>query len=306
MSRLSFVLMKRIAASKIGVLGGLLLTGLLFARFAWHDAPAPRGGTEAQNVNLALRRTAHYLLREAGDSTSRIPPVEQVDARTWRVRLDHAFDYDRLPGLLQASFDLHHIGSDYNVAVLDCASGALQLGYNFLDFKKNAQAACGGRTIDEGCYQIQITFLQPEAAKTPAWLAWLLAFGLLTGAGVLFWRWRKAGEKPVLHGETDRETDRLFFGNSSLSVANQILTANGVRHDLTYREAKLLHLFAGQPGQLLERDLILQQVWADEGILVGRSMDVFVSRLRKMLRDDPAVRIVAVHGVGYRLETGGV
>ena len=66
----------------------------------------------------------------------------------------------------------------------------------------------------------------------------------------------------------------------------------------------MLHLFVSNLGSLLERDYILQQVWADEGVLIGRSMDVFVSRLRKKLAEDPILRIVAIHGVGYRMETG--
>ena len=96
---------------------------------------------------------------------------------------------------------------------------------------------------------------------------------------------------------------QVLFGNSRLDPGNQTLISGASRHALTYREAKLLHLFASHPNQLLERDFILQSVWEDEGIIVGRSVDVFVSRLRKLLRDDPGVRIVAVHGVGYRMET---
>lgn len=73
---------------------------------------------------------------------------------------------------------------------------------------------------------------------------------------------------------------------------------------MTFRETKLLRLFASSPDQLLEREFILNQVWADEGVLVGRSIDVFVSRLRKKIAADPSIGIVAIHGVGYRLETG--
>ncbi|MEQ1745508.1 MAG: winged helix-turn-helix domain-containing protein [Saprospiraceae bacterium] len=94
----------------------------------------------------------------------------------------------------------------------------------------------------------------------------------------------------------------LSFGNSRLDSTNQLLVCGSTRHELTCREAKLLHMFATQPDQLLKRGHILQQVWADEGILVARSVDVFASRLHKLLRNDPSVRIVAVHGVGYRLE----
>jgi len=77
----------------------------------------------------------------------------------------------------------------------------------------------------------------------------------------------------------------------------------GHRQTLTFRETKLLKLFASHCGQLLERDFIIQQVWADEGVLVGRSVDVFVSRLRKKISNDPSVGLSVVHGVGYRLET---
>jgi len=71
---------------------------------------------------------------------------------------------------------------------------------------------------------------------------------------------------------------------------------------LTYREAKLLNLFVLHQNQVLERSFILENVWADEGILVGRSIDMFVSRLRKLLRNDERIQLLAVHGVGYKME----
>ena len=72
-------------------------------------------------------------------------------------------------------------------------------------------------------------------------------------------------------------------------------------HELTYREAKLLQLFVSHPNQLLDRGFILRHVWADEGILVSRSVDMFVSRLRKLVEVDAAAPryIQTVWGVGY-------
>jgi DNA-binding response OmpR family regulator len=84
-----------------------------------------------------------------------------------------------------------------------------------------------------------------------------------------------------------------------------MLMCGGKSQSLTFREAKLLQLFAENPDQLMEREFIINRIWADEGVLVGRSLDVFVSRLRKKLADDPSVAIVAVHGVGYKLEVRG-
>ncbi|HJW31495.1 MAG TPA: helix-turn-helix domain-containing protein, partial [Saprospiraceae bacterium] len=99
------------------------------------------------------------------------------------------------------------------------------------------------------------------------------------------------------------DAEWLGFGQSRIHVSSPVLECGGVRRELTYREAKLLRLFAAHPRELLERDEILRRVWEDEGVQVGRSVDVFVSRLRKKLSGDPSVAIVAVHGVGYKLET---
>jgi DNA-binding response OmpR family regulator len=71
---------------------------------------------------------------------------------------------------------------------------------------------------------------------------------------------------------------------------------------LTYRESKLLDFLVHHMGQVLARDEILAAVWEEEGIIVSRSLDVFISRLRKILNKNHSVVIKTVHGVGYRLE----
>jgi hypothetical protein len=295
--------------AKKHILGLALLAGaLLVSWVGWRPArAADHEGRRPETVNLALRRTAHYLLRETGDSTSRIPPVQQLDATTWQLRLEHTFDYERLPYLLEASFRAYGVTGNYNVVVLDCFDSSLHLGYNVLDFQKNREVPCGGRSQDAGCRNVQIRFLPPARASRPILAGGLLALGLLAGWGYTAWRLRPARrvEPGAASPEaTDGADDRINFGASSLQFVNQVLITAGVRHNLTYREARLLHLFVSRPNQVLERDFILQQVWADEGVLVGRSIDVFVSRLRKLLRPDPQVRIVTLHGVGYRLEVG--
>ncbi len=297
-----FCRMNRAFFLKISALAVLLVVALLFVQSTWPS------GTESiddlrfsEKVNLALRRTAHRLLLESGDSTSRIPAVERTASSTWSVRLERALNYDRLPALLQESLDLHQIGRDYDVAVLGCADGILQLGYNFLDFTKSKEVACGGRSMESGCYKVQVTFAMQKPAAS-RWMLWaILGFGLV-GIFVAAWRWRPQEQVQPPAAEVSPASG-LLLGNSIFDMGNLTLLSGAVRHNLTYREAKLLQLFASHPNQVLERDFILKSVWEDEGIMVGRSVDVFVSRLRKMLRDDPALQLMAVHGVGYRLET---
>ncbi|MBO0930869.1 winged helix-turn-helix domain-containing protein [Fibrella aquatilis] len=287
----------------VGLLTGAL--GLLFVQLT-STTPVTTGGRSSEKVNLALRRTAHHLLRAAGDSTSTIAAVEQSNAQTYRLRLDHAFDYDRLPGLLQASFRVHQITDPYDVAVLNCATGALQLGYSVTDLTDNQTVPCRGRLAQAGCYVLRVTFATPPAATPQRTNAWpLLALvGALVGLLVIGWRQQtRLPPAAPLAGKTTDNPNRLQFGQSYLDVMGQTLISGTHQHSLTYRETKLLRMLVGHANEVLDRDHILKQVWEDEGITVShRSVDVFISRLRKLLQDDPTVKITAVHGVGYRLE----
>ena len=286
----------------------LLLVGVLFVRFIQGTS----GQDEAQSndsrqfrtrkINLALRRTAHHLLRLAGDSTSRIPAIQQPNSHTFRVSLSRAFNYDSLPALLQASLRIHAVTGPYDVAVLDCARGELQLGYSLRDLTGSGPVPCTGRSMTDGCYLLQVTF-EPLPPASPPAMGWPLAAGagLLTGLAFIMWRRSALINEPAVQPLTLSDNG-IRFGQSRLDVSNQLLTSGLSQHNLTYRETKLLRLLVSHPNELLERNQILKLVWEDEGITVGRSVDVFVSRLRKLLQNDPTIRITAVHGVGYRLE----
>ncbi|TGD81422.1 response regulator transcription factor [Hymenobacter wooponensis] len=70
---------------------------------------------------------------------------------------------------------------------------------------------------------------------------------------------------------------------------------------LTNREAELLKCLYDQRNQVLERTAVLQELWGDDSFFNGRSLDVFITRLRRYLKDDPQVQIVNVRGIGYKL-----
>lgn len=92
---------------------------------------------------------------------------------------------------------------------------------------------------------------------------------------------------------------QLRAGNSALDVHNLTLDANGEIARLTDKECRLLTLFFRSKNQLIERDVFLKTIWEEDGFFVARSMDVFVSRLRKHLKNDTSLCIENVRGVGY-------
>jgi two-component system, OmpR family, response regulator len=103
------------------------------------------------------------------------------------------------------------------------------------------------------------------------------------------------------HTSPDRNSV-LKAGNTTLDIYNLTVDANGVITRLTYKECKLLQMFFRHAGRLIERDVFLKTVWEDDGFFVARSMDVFVSKLRKYLRNDGRLKIENVRSVGYVLK----
>jgi Transcriptional regulatory protein, C terminal len=273
----------------------------LCCNVSWSIASEPN----PDKINLALRRTADQLLRIACDSTSQIPSIVQMKDGIWQIRLEQSFDYDSLPSILQASLTLHHIDLAYDVLVKKCDDGTIALGYNYLDFLKQGNVACGGRARSEDCQYIEVSLIQPIQKTTTTlsnglWL-FLIVVGLL---GVWLYK-RTPIEQPSQTFSTSTEPETNLWtalGHSKFDQVNQILICGESKKSLTFREAKLLSLFFTNVNKVLDREYIIQQVWADEGVLVGRSVDVFVSRLRKKIADDDSLSLNVVHGVGYRLE----
>lgn len=79
------------------------------------------------------------------------------------------------------------------------------------------------------------------------------------------------------------------------------LNLNGNSHTLTFREAEVMKYLAERPHEVIKREDLLKTIWGDDDYFMGRSLDVFISRLRKYLSGDSAIRIDNVHGVGFRL-----
>ncbi len=91
------------------------------------------------------------------------------------------------------------------------------------------------------------------------------------------------------------------LANSTFDYKNLKLTANGQISELTKKEAELLRLLFIHQNSVLEREVALKLVWGENDYFLGRSMDVFISRLRKYLSSDVSIKIENVHGVGFRL-----
>jgi DNA-binding response OmpR family regulator len=91
------------------------------------------------------------------------------------------------------------------------------------------------------------------------------------------------------------------IGNYTFDYNRQQLSINGVDQKLTSKESELLRMFCINFNQLIDRVTTLQKIWKDDSYFAARSMDVYITKLRKYLKQDPSIQIVNVHGVGFKL-----
>lgn len=101
---------------------------------------------------------------------------------------------------------------------------------------------------------------------------------------------------------TPSTASKFLLGEYEFDHPNLTLHLNGDAKTLTQREADLLKLFAEQPNQVIKRSDILEKLWGEDDYFLGRSLDVFISRLRKYLKQDESLKIENIHGVGFRLK----
>ena len=91
------------------------------------------------------------------------------------------------------------------------------------------------------------------------------------------------------------------IGKFTFDYNRQLLIAGESQYKLTPKEADLLRLLCVHKNQTLEREVALREIWGDESYFSGRSMDVFISKLRKYLKEDGSIEIMGIHGKGFRL-----
>jgi two-component system, OmpR family, response regulator VicR len=107
---------------------------------------------------------------------------------------------------------------------------------------------------------------------------------------------RSKPDAPLPADDTPQRVGKYLFDFQKLT-----LTLNGSVHTLTFREAEVMKYLADRPNEVIRREELLKAIWGDDDYFMGRSLDVFISRLRKYLSADPAIRIDNIHGVGFRI-----
>ena len=286
-----------IAAILIANLGLMGATGLRASQ---------KKSWKPESVNLALRQVAHQLYKLCGNHTARIEAVERKGPNTFSIRVDEYVDYDKLPAIMEQALTDFNLPKKYNVALKNCENDKIELGYTYIALKRE-EVACKGREYEMNCSRIELIFYNQDSEE-PIWNYLLITLLLGSIIGLILYKYASSKNIAEQMEETEADTveavkdNSIIIGKFRFDYTNQSLSTIEEVTSLTFRESKLLHYLVSNSNQVLTRDQIQANVWEDEGVIVGRSLDVFISRLRKILKSDESIQIKSIHGVGYRLE----
>jgi len=269
--------------------------------------------TKDQRIKVELRTICHEFLLQLGDSTSRILPIDKIDGRyVVTFQNDFAFQPDLLLFSVFKIYEEKRIKEHFIVEVEKCKTGELVHSFQASRLDNLAMKPCRMRGLPKDCYVFYFTevinFFPEEEdvvysnaeesnpiqeSGTPPYLFSLIV--LLVGVSTYY-----VIRKRSIQAKPEQVSDLINIGQYQFDKKGMLLMLEGNSVELSMKETDLLYLLYTNENKTLEREYILNQVWKDEGNYVGRTLDVFISKLRKKLENDPNIKIMNVRGVGYK------
>ncbi|MBL7869212.1 MAG: winged helix-turn-helix transcriptional regulator [Flavobacterium lindanitolerans] len=279
---------------------GLILLSFILVIFATFSM-ADKDDFNIAKREVLLRKIGHELLLQSGDSVSRVLPVKKIAENEYQISFEKEFSFqpDSLANTTRRLLANDPLTSDYVVNVINCGNSDVAYGYAISKNRKEDNIPCIGRIQPKACYIINIKFKQKviDKAKNGYLLAGLPFLALV---GFLFFKSGTTRKRKTLPDSKD--TDTFTLGSVLFDAKNRKLTTTEKTIDLTGTETRLLLIFALSPNETIERSRLQKEIWEDEGVIVGRSLDMFISKLRKKLELDSNINIVVIRGKGYKLE----
>lgn len=256
--------------------------------------------------STALRLIGHRLLLSTGDTRSRVLPIKELSNNKFQIHFENpvSLEPDSVFNIVSHTTKSSLLPDEYTVDVVQCSDN--EVAYSFVNssIDSNTIVPCLGRTLPKKCYYININFASPQSfVSSPGYMFMGILVGLvLTGYLFYFYMRRRKNRSGGSEDETQATNNAIQVGDYLFWHDQRYLDINGERIDLTDKESKLLFILASSPNKIIDREKFQKEVWENEGVIVTRSLDVFISRLRKKLEKDSSLRLINVHGKGYKLE----
>ncbi|MBC7743710.1 MAG: helix-turn-helix domain-containing protein [Flavobacterium sp.] len=253
-----------------------------------------------QHVEIVLRSLGHQLLLSAKDSSSRVLPVKKINESKYQISFQNNFGFisDTLINLVERTFKKNALATDYIVSLRICKQNETVLAYE-INSQTGDLTPCRGRTLQVGCYVIEIDLLKTNKFNFFLWLPLIIPLSF-----VGFYLQNKFLKKEEKEPAIDNN-DYIQLGSYRFYADDNVLTKDDNNITLSEKETKALKIFAENINQIVEREKLMKEIWEDKGVVViSRNVDVLVSKLRKKLSDDNSIKFINVPGRGYKFIIG--
>lgn len=286
----------------------VLLTILLLA--TWYLSTTNNADKEfSERVKVAMREVGNQLLLADQDSTSLVMPVVALKQNKHQLSFQNQLSIapKNLVRILQESFKITKLPSNYRIEVLQCSDDEVAYSYEMINTQENSIIPCFGRVLPKKCYRIEVKFLLEKKSFYARNKAVLYSF--ISGVLVLLFYFyfdkkttkdadNETGNSIVLPKDSDAY---IVMGSFHFYPTQNKMLREGLEIKLSNKECELLTIFAESPNTTITRDELMKRVWEDKGVIVGRSLDTYISKLRKKLKEDTTIQLTNVHGIGYIL-----
>ena len=251
-------------------------------------------------AKVALRDVGHKLLLSNQDSTSLVLPVIKIEESKYKLsfQIQLSIEPDSLVSIIKQSFKKTNLSEFYIVEVIRCSDNEIAYSFKMWNEFDKSIVPCKGRLLPKNCYIIETRFIE----KVPFFFnkKYLLFFlGLIVIIFLIDLLNNKS--KQILTPKNNHQK-QVILGSYIFYPEQSKLVKNATEISLSQKECELLSIFMSNPNHVIRRDELTKKVWEDKGVIVGRSLDTFISKLRKKFEDDNSIKITNVHGVGYKFE----
>ncbi len=254
----------------------------------------------SERVKVSLRDVGNQLLHANKDSTSLVLPIIELEDSKYRISFQNSLSInpDSLTPIIKQSLKKSKLPKYYRTEVVQCDDNEVAYSYEIKNKKENDIIPCKGRLLPKNCYVIEVKFTTLNAAffNRYFFLFGLIVLLLLFGLDYVF-------SKPKIEDKlVEIVDDATTIGIFQFYPEQNKLVKQATEISLSKKECELLAIFVENPNQIIKRDELMKKVWEDNGVFVGRSLDTYISKLRKKLKEDSSIKITNIHGVGYKLE----
>lgn len=276
----------------------LFLATAVFCIWSFSD-PETNKEPFSEKVKVVLREVGNQLLLSNKDSVSLILPVKELASNKYQISFEKqlSFKPNILVDIVKNAFEKASFSENYIVEVLQCSDHEVAYSYQIKNESEKDIIPCSERFLPKNCYQIEVLFTNRNSLFFNRNTLLIIGFIVLLGWLFFVFYQRKSLEKKV-----EINANFVLLGIFSFYPEQHKLMQKAKEISLSKKECELLEIFVANPNQIIKREELTKKVWEDNGVFVGRSLDTYISKLRKKLKEDTSIQLINIHGVGYKLE----